>query len=174
MSDKYQTAIKAINEAYTHLPEKMASKDATVFLLAIGLEESNLEHRWQVVNPRKPSAMGPARSFWQFEVGGLRGVFNHRSSGAHARLVARDYSVKGEAQDVHAVMHLAKFDGLSAAMARLLCWTDPKPVPKNAEQALDRYLWLWRPGAYSRGTDKQKRAIQSKFIAHYNDALKHV
>lgn len=174
MSDKFTTAINAINEAYTHLPDKMKSDDATRFLLTIGLEESNLEHRWQVVNPRQPNIMGPARSFWQFEVGGLRGVFNHRASGAHARNVAREYGVKTEAQEVHEVMHLAKFDGLSAAMARLLCWTDPKAVPKTAQEAVDRYLWLWRPGAYARGNAKTKAAIEKRIIANYHEAAKHI
>lgn len=164
MSDKFDVALKGINEAYTHLPKMMDSKYATIFLLAIGLEESNLEHRWQVI---KSKAMGPARSFWQFEEGGLRGVFNHKSSGAHAREVARAYNVKTEAHDVYSVMHLEKYDGLSAAMARLLCYTDPQAVPKNAEQALDRYLWLWRPGAYSRGTKAQQQAIRKKFMAGY-------
>lgn len=167
MTDKFDTALDAIHQAYVLLPTQMGSKAATTMLIAIALQESLLEHRWQVVNKRKPNVMGPARSFWQFEVGGLRGVFRHRASAAHAQSVARTYQVKSEAQEVHEVMHMEQFDGLSAAMARLLLWTDAADLPDNAPQAFDYYQRNWRPGAYDRGSKATKAKLEKKFLANY-------
>ena len=50
-------------EALLLLPAKMTSPQAEVMLLAIGLQESQFEHRCQLGN-------GPAKSFWQGEQGG--------------------------------------------------------------------------------------------------------
>ena len=61
----------AIEPALLLLPARMESAEATVMLLAIGLQESRLEHRRQI--------KGPARSFWQAEKGGgmVHGVLRH-------------------------------------------------------------------------------------------------
>ena len=78
-------AIPAINAALRILPSAMDSVQARVMLLAIGLQESRFIHRFQIVHG-KPGAKGPARGFWQFELGsrasrgGVWGVFLHESS----------------------------------------------------------------------------------------------
>jgi len=60
---------RAIDEALCLLPDDMDSLEAELILLAISGQESNWEHRWQIIDKRKPSKKGPARSFWQGERG---------------------------------------------------------------------------------------------------------
>ncbi|MCY1303002.1 hypothetical protein D9M70_526890 [compost metagenome] len=64
-------------------------------------------------------------------------------------------------------------DVLAAGFARLLLWSDPKPLPLAGDEqgAFDLYLRTWRPGAYHRGTPEQKSALRQKFHAHYANAL---
>src|SRR5690606_12018619 len=64
------------------LPEPDSSREARAMLLAIALQESRFMHRRQIG--------GPARGYWQFEVGGVRGVMTHRHTSTLAReLIAR-------------------------------------------------------------------------------------
>lgn len=37
-------------------------------------------------------------------------------------------------------------DALSLGLGRLLIWTDPDPIPRDAEAAWEVYRRLWRPG----------------------------
>src|SRR3546814_4167946 len=62
----------SIKPALKLLPKQMDSREARVLLLAIGLQESGFEHRWQVIDRRRPNRKGPARGFWQFELGTRR------------------------------------------------------------------------------------------------------
>jgi hypothetical protein len=114
-------------------------------MLAIGLQESRFEHRRQIG--------GPARGFWQFEQGGgVRGVLRHHSSREHAQAVCRARSVIATESAVYAA--LEHDDVLAAAFARLLLWTDPKPLPAIGDEqgAWDLYLRVWRPGKPHRHT----------------------
>lgn len=163
-------AHKAIISAYDMLPKTMNSTAATTILLAIGLQESLLTHRWQVVNLARPNSMGPARSFWQFEKGGLVGVLSHNASKVYAQQVCRQYQVPNTADKVHAIMHLEQNDPLSAAMARLLLWTDPAPIPDQARSAFHYYVRNWRPGAYFNGSQPQQATLMAKFISNYEEA----
>lgn len=129
----------AINPALALLPAKMDTPAARVILLAIGLQESRFVHRQQIG--------GPARGFWQFEQGGgVRGVLKHPSSEALARQVCEARGVESAAQAVYT--QLENDDVLAAAFARLLLWTDPKPLPSigDADAAWALYLRTWRPG----------------------------
>ena len=48
---------------------------------------------------------------------------------------------------------LATADPLAAAFARLLLWTDPRPIPSGSPQAAwDYYIRNWRPGKPHRHT----------------------
>lgn len=120
------------------LPAKFRSDEATVMLLAIGLQESRFRHRQQVG--------GPARSFWQFEKGGIRGVLNHEASSSVARAVCQARGIMPTVQSVYARM--LDDDLLGCAFARLLLWTDAAPLPRLGHQqaAWDYYLRNWRPG----------------------------
>lgn len=118
---------------------KLASPEAVVMLLAIGLQESRFEHRRQIG--------GPARGFWQFECGGgVRGVMTHGMSRDHAIHLCELRNVKFEAQAIYEA--LERDDVLAAGFARLLLWTDRKSLPRigDVDAAWDLYYRTWRPG----------------------------
>jgi hypothetical protein len=119
------------------LPERMDTTAARRMLLAIGLQESRLIHRRQI--------RGPARGLWQFEEGGgCLGVLRHPASARLAEDVCLRRQVTPEPRQLY--LALADDDVLAAAMARLLLWTDPAPLPEDAETAWAYYLRTWRPG----------------------------
>lgn len=111
---------------------------ARVMLLSIGLQESRFEHRKQIG--------GPARGFWQFENGGgVKGVLTHVASSKEIeRILAR---LEISKTDVYTA--IAWHDPLAAVMARLLLYTDRRPLPSpyaSSEDAWQYYLSIWRPG----------------------------
>lgn len=128
----------AIEPALALLPQ-MDRRAAKIMLAAIALQESGIKHRRQVG--------GPARGYWQFEQGGgVRGVLNHPASSPHIRRVLKelDYSSESSLADCYAAIE--HNDILAAAFARLLLWTDPAPLPDDADGAWNLYLRTWRPG----------------------------
>lgn len=169
MSEKLSDVVeKAIKPAMAMLPARMRSREAVVMLLAIGLQESLFKYRRQMGN-------GPARGLWQFERdGGTAGVLQHRASGVLASDVCRERDVTAVAGDAHA--KLEHDDVLAAAFARLLLWTDPKPLPalNDIESAWQLYLRTWRPGAYTRGTPEYRAALRKKWGGYYAQAMQEV
>lgn len=130
-----------IREALGGVMSRFDSPEARVMLYAIGLQESRFQHRRQVG--------GPARGFWQFERGGgVAGVLNHPASRgpAAAVLTLRGVPASG------AYAALEHDDMLACAFARLLLYTDPRPLPATADAAWDYYLDNWRPGKPHRQT----------------------
>jgi len=129
----------AMDPALTLLPARMDTPEARVMLLAIGLQESRFLHRRQIG--------GPARGFWQFEQeGGVRGVLAHPASRDVARQVCAAREVAPAAASVYPVLETD--DVLACAFARLLLWTDAKPLPSAGDSsgAWSLYLRTWRPG----------------------------
>lgn len=131
---------------YGMLPNEMYSAAAHTLLTAIGLQESDGTHRFQVVQG-KPRAKGPARGLWQFEQGGgVKGVLTHPASRYWAFKVCVARAVKPIPSE--AWLALERDDVLAAAFARLLLFTDPKPLPSVQD---DKACWAyyvrnWRPG----------------------------
>ena len=128
------------------------TKESDVQMLAMGLQESRLTHRRQLVgNPPQPT--GPATGLWQFERGGgVRGVMRHPSSKGRAMNLCK---VRGVGFDEMLVWRALQDDDiLAAGFARLLLWTDPKPLPAlgNPQAAWDYYVRNWRPGKPHRAT----------------------
>lgn len=123
------------------LPVAMTSPQAFAMLTAIGLQES----RFMV---RRQYGPGPARGFWQFEMGGVEGVLEHSASrGAAVNVCAVLGYNPGDTRGVH--LALEHNDVLAACFARLLLWTDPRMVPQDASKSTDgwiQYLACWRPG----------------------------
>lgn len=118
----------------------MDSVQARVILHAIGLQESKLEFRRQHGN-------GPALGLWQFERGGgVRGVLEHQASRFWAHGLCEDRGVKPQAMAVWRA--LEHDDVLAAGFARLLLFTDPRPLPAitEAQAGWIYYLRNWRPG----------------------------
>lgn len=130
----------AIVPALALLPEHMDSSAARIELFAIGMQESDdFMHRVQMNG-------GPARGFWQFErAGGVGGVLSHPASKPFAAQLCKARGVPAEIGAVY--NSLAGDDVLAAGFARLLLWTDPKPLPQNdADAGWAYYQRNWRPG----------------------------
>lgn len=136
-----------ITPALLMLPSHMDTPRARVQTLTICLQESRGIHRWQIVDPARPDLRGPARGLWQFERnGGVRGVLTHPAS---RRLAIEVCERRGVVPSLKLVWQfLAEDDVLAAALARLLLWTDPAPLPElgRGAEAWDYYLRNWRPG----------------------------
>ncbi len=148
MTDAYLATIvtDAIVPGLRLLPAAMDTRVARVMLVAIGLQESRLTARLQ-----KPLSLGapngPARGLWQFERGGgVTGVMQHPASASHARAVCATRGV--EFKPMRVWSKLADDDLLACAFARLLLFTDPRPLPKLGDEqgAWAYYLDNWRPG----------------------------
>lgn len=158
----------AIEPALALLPAGMDTPQARVMLLAIGLQESALVHRHQVLTGGRK---GPARGLFQFERGGgVVGVLTHRATRKLAQEVCDHRGVP--AASYEAWQALEYDDTLAAAFARLLLWTDPGALPAVAdtEGAWHLYLRTWRPGAYDRGTPAERRALREKFGRNHQQA----
>lgn len=142
----------AVNPALAALPKHLDSDKARVMLLAIGLQESRFEFRRQLGD-------GPARGFWQFEQGtratrgGVWGVFLHSQSTELLRLFCRERDCAFDPLSIW--YRLEQDDILAAGVARLLLWTDPKPLPAigDVDGAWTLYAQrTWRPGKPHRKT----------------------
>jgi len=130
----------AINPALAILPMAMDSPKARVQLLTTGQQESQFKYRRQMGN-------GPARGFWQFERGGgVKGVFTHHASTGHLHNLCKARGVPFDVPTIWAALETD--DVLAAGVARLLYYTDPKPLPAvdDAEGSWALYLRTWRPG----------------------------
>lgn len=142
---------EAVAAALALLPPAMSGAKAECAMYAIGLQESEFLHRYQLPrNPNRPGAAikkGPARGLWQFERGGgVRGVMTHPASLYHARRICELRDVPFEEA---AIWEALEFDDvLAAAFARLLLWTDSRPLPAigDVEGMWAYYLRNWRPG----------------------------
>lgn len=148
--------------AMAELPVSMTGDKASTMLLTIGLKESLFVYRYQVIGGGKK---GPARSFWQAEEGGgmVTGVMGHKATEALARKLCEKHMVSFTTRAVW--LAIETDDVLACALARLLLWTDPYPLPatNDTEEAFKTYLRVWRPGAYTRGTDAQRADIRAKW-----------
>ena len=134
-----------VKDALAVFPPHMTSNEAHVLLLAIGLQESRFTTRRQI--------KGPARGFWQFEKnGGVKGVLTHASSKEHAEQICDFCLVEPDVGLVY--RSLETDDVLAAGFARLLLYTDPKPLPEVGDfrGAWDYYIRTWRPGEPHRHT----------------------
>jgi hypothetical protein len=129
-----------IDEALAILPQKMDTLPARVMLDVIQRQEDPLKRRRQWPT-------GPGRGLWQFEQdGGVAGVLEHPASADLAKLVCEARGIPAERAIVwNALEH---DDVLAAAFARLLLWTDPKPLPRIGDEAgaWSLYIRTWRPG----------------------------
>lgn len=126
----------ALDPALWLLPARMDTREARVMLVAIAYQESGLTYRQQV--------HGPARSYWQFEVTGVRGVLHHRSTKSRAAAVLEALNYPASPQLVHDA--IADNDVLACALARLLLWTLPTPLAANEADGWEQYIEAWRPG----------------------------
>lgn len=127
-----------VEPAMLILPTGMNTPKARVMLGAIGLQESKFMHTAQVG--------GPAQGYWQFEQGGVKGVLTHPASVHYAQAVCARFDVE---PNVLAVYHaLAANEVLACVFARLLLFTDKRPLPEieDVTGSWAYYVANWRPG----------------------------
>lgn len=134
-----------------------AGPRAEAMMLAIGLQESRFIHRDQVVPGKLAGQVGPATGFWQFEKGGgVAGVMQHAMTADIARHVAAASAIAFDRDVIWRSFATPAGDQLAAAFARLLLFTDPRPLPEAAaeseEAAWQCYVRNWRPGKPHRDT----------------------
>jgi len=113
---------------------------------------------------RNRGGKGPARGLWQFERGGVKGVYLHRASNEPLRLLCRARDVNFDVPQIWAAL---EFDDVFACgVARLLLWTDPKPLPAIGDEdgAWAYYVRNWRPG----------KPHRDRWVANYAAAVKQV
>lgn len=135
----------AINPALDLLPWSMTSDRARVMLLSIGLQESHLTFRRQ-----QPT--GPARGLWQCEPGtqasrgGIWGLYLFPTTKDALSSLCASRGVSCDPASIYAAIETD--DVLAAGCARLLLFTDPKPLPpvSDCEGSWSLYLRVWRPG----------------------------
>ncbi|MNL68734.1 hypothetical protein D3C87_1935060 [compost metagenome] len=74
------------------------------------------------------------------------GVYLHAASKAHLRVLCKARSVACGPDVIYAALEYD--DVLAAGVARLLLWTDPKPLPPIDAEAAAWVLYqrTWRPG----------------------------
>lgn len=176
-----KTVTAAIDMALLGLPAKMESDQARLMMLTIQKQEDPEEHRYQLVK-RTPTtlpanivsdnwAKGPARGLWQFEQGGgVRGVLEHHSTKSLAVEVCKRYGVLPSPGACWRAME--GNDEFAACFARMLLWTDTSALPEvhDVEGAMALYLRTWRPGAYTNGSEAQKRELIDKFRRNHSAA----
>ncbi len=123
---------------------------ARVLLLAVAGQESLWKHRRQIgIGQYYPQTVG-ARGYWQFEStwGGpvaLNDVL--QSTSKQIAAVCADLEI---ACDELALYEACAWnDTLAVALARLLLWRDPAPLPELGDEqgGWNYYLRNWRPGA---------------------------
>jgi hypothetical protein len=114
---------------------------AAMTLLAIALQETNLDHRAQLGN-------GPARSFYQFEQDGLTGLLLSDEAGPVAYHMTSLLGYKWDFEYLHKAIEFA--DNLATVYARLLLHADSRPLSEDKNAMWDLYYDNWRPGKPSR------------------------
>lgn len=134
----------AVKPALALLSSKMDSKEARVMLLAIGLQESKFTARVQLLNN---GGRGPAHGLWQMEQGGgVLGVIRHEATKQWAAGLCAGRGCDFTPAAVWA--RIETDDVLAAGFARLLLYSDSKPLPGVHETEAARLLYerTWRPG----------------------------
>jgi hypothetical protein len=131
---------RGIDPALRLLPPKMDTPEARLLLLAIGAQESSFRDRRQIVwvkegGKRVLRPLGPARSFWGAEKGGgmVHGVRTHPATSDYAQALYIARQVKQT--DLAIWNAIENDDVLAAGLARLLLYTDPKPLPSGGRPA---------------------------------------
>ena len=119
---------------------------AIVELIAISGQEANWTERIQ-------SGNGAAHGLFQFERrGGVAGVLGDIATNRLALAACRLVGIATNSAAVWGAFATSTGDNLSVAFARLLLWSDPRPLPDVGDEdgGWDTYQRNWRPGAPSR------------------------
>lgn len=134
-------------------------------------ENPNRSPRQLIKKDGRLQPLGPAAGDYQFELtGGIRGLRNFKSAIVQGQL-AEACKARKVPRNAEAIFDALQVDPVfAAALARLLYYTDPKPLPAVGDEAgaWALYLRTWRPGAY----DRQPEELRAKWRKSYADAMK--
>lgn len=125
------------------VPAIPVTRNVRVLMLAIAGQESNWSARVQGGN-------GPGHGFFQFErMGGVNGVLKHPLTADPAIVLCKVAGVQPTPDAVWAKLATIAGDPLAVGFARLLLWTDPRPIPSPDKGAVawGYYVRNWRPGS---------------------------
>lgn len=135
--------------AMSVFPAHLSTPEAQALILAIGLQESDFEHRQQLIGNHRnwwESMKGPAVSFFQFERIGIAEVLRHHATSDDAFEFTQRL---GYPTDVGTLWEALKHnDLLAAGFARLALRRVPEalPGPQDVDEGWKQYLQVWRPG----------------------------
>lgn len=128
---------------------------ARVLVMTIAGQESRWENRRQIgIGQYHPQSIG-ARGYWQFEsTWGGPVALNDVMQKTPVQLATVCKMLEIPTDELTLYEACAWNDTLACAMARLLLWVDPAPLPAvgDKEGAWQYYLRNWRPGAPHRST----------------------
>jgi hypothetical protein len=150
--DFYWRVVSPTMKLLSELPGvKMPVSDkATVLVMTIAGQESRWEHRRQIgIGSYHPQKVG-ARGYWQFEsTWGGPVALNDVMQKTPTQLAAVCAHLDVPVDELTLYEALAWNDTLACALARLMLWQDPHPLPEigNKVAAWDYYIRNWRPGA---------------------------
>jgi hypothetical protein len=128
----------ALTPALRILPPAMDSPNARALLLTIAWQESRMKHRQQL--------KGPARGYFQFELGGCAAVMWHAASRPHILTACRIFDITPTPE---ALLTALEYHDIVAVMAaRCLLWTLPQSLPREDDVATawHQYIDAWNPG----------------------------
>lgn len=138
LEDRHDVPFFAYETAY------QARADA--MLLAIAMQESNLEHRVQKGAGGK-ELPHLARGWWQCERAGCAGAVSHSANDWLVEALS-NVGVPPMASNLHDLVR--DVDMIAVWVARSLLWALPGPLPAvdvaDEEEAWRQYIAAWRPG----------------------------
>lgn len=126
------------------------SDKASVITMTCAGQESRWEHRRQLgIGQYHPQSIG-ARGYWQFEsTWGGPVALNDVMQKTPRQLAAICACLEIPTDELSLYEAVAWNDTLACALARLLLWIDPRPLPEigDKDASWNYYLRGWRPGA---------------------------
>jgi len=121
------------------LPRNMDTPEARVFLTAVAGQESHWRFRLQIG--------GTARGYYQCELrGAVAGVLGSPATSMQFAAVCRTLDIEPSAPEVYEA--IAWCDALATALARLIPWMEPAPLPVIGDVggSWTCYERCWKPG----------------------------
>jgi len=121
-----------------YCPPEWNSIRAYNMQLAIAYQESTMLFRRQI--------NGPARGWWQFELGGLKGTEMHKASSKVMHNTWVDLHLPDNLQLRLAALEFCDLWSAVAARCLLRTLADPLPELNQPEEGWKQYIAAWNPG----------------------------
>lgn len=158
-------------EEWTSIPLTDQSLVAT---MSIAGQESAWQHRRQIgIGQYHPQSVG-ARGYWQCEsTWGGPVAINDVMQKCPQQLAAVCARLEIPGDELTLYEAIAWNDTLACAIARLLLWADPRPLPAVGDRAgmWQYYLDNWRPGTPHPGTWPDRYATAVSLLGEQADLV---